>query len=185
MKKIWIILIGLTLFFSSSGIAFASYDILLKIDGIDGESVIDTHEGEIDVLAWSWSIAQSGSLHVGGGGGAGMADVQDVSLTKYIDKASVDLMLACLKGEHLKEAVLTVRQVAGETTIGIDILVITMSSVLVSSVSNGGSSDYERLTENVTLNFGKVKVSYTPQNADGSAGAAIDFTFNIETNAQE
>ena len=110
MKKAWIIFIGLTLFFSSSGIAFADVDMILKIEGIEGESVIQDHEYEIDVLAWSWGIAQSGSLHVGGGGGAGKADVQDVSLTKYIDKASVDLMLNCLKGEHFKEAVLTVRK---------------------------------------------------------------------------
>jgi type VI secretion system secreted protein Hcp len=182
MKKVWVIFIGLTLFFSSSGIAFAAADMILKIDGIDGESVIDGHEDEIDVLAWSWGIAQSGSLHFAEGGFAGKADVQDVSLTKYIDKASVDLMLACLKGEHIKEAVLTVRK-AGQSPI--DYLVITMSPVLVSSVSNGGSTGYDRLTENVTLNFAKIKVSYTPQKADGSADAAIDFTWNIEQNYQE
>ena len=182
MKKAWVIFIGLTLFFSSSSIAFAGAEMILKIDGIDGESVINGHEGEIDVLAWSWGIAQSGSLHFGGGGGADSADVQDVSLTKYIDKASVDLMLACLKGDHLKEAILTMRK-AGDQPI--DTLVITMSPVLVTSVNNGGSAGYDRLTENVTLNFAKVTVSYTPQKADGSADAAIEFTWNIEKNEQE
>jgi type VI secretion system secreted protein Hcp len=62
---------------------------------------------------------------------------------------------------------------------------ITMSPVLVTSVSTGGSSGDERLTENVTLNFAKVKVSYTPQNADGRADAAIVFTWNIEHNIEE
>lgn len=182
MKKAWIIFIGLTLFFSSSSIAFAETDMILKIEGIEGESAVQDHESEINVLAWSWGIAQSGSLHVGGGGGAGMADVQDVSLTKYIDKASVDLMLACLNGTHLTEAILTVRK-AGEEPV--DYLVITMSPVLVTSVSTGGSGGQDRLTENVTLNFAKVKVSYTPQKDDGSADAAIDFTWNIEQNIEE
>lgn len=192
MKKALIFCIGLTLlFFSSSSIAQDPLDdesnsggvvISLKIDGIDGESMIDGHEDEIDVLAWNWGIAQSGSMHVGGGGGAGMASVEDLSLTKYVDKASAALMLACLKGEHLKEAILTVRKDGGEP---IDQLVITMSPVIVTSVSNGGSSGNDWLTENVTLNFAKAKVSYTPQKEDGTADAAIEFTWNIEANDQE
>ena len=73
-------------------------DITLKIDGVDGESKIDGHEGEIDVLAWSWGHeSQSGSMHVGGGGGAGKANIQDVSLTKYVDKASTNLIRKLLQ----------------------------------------------------------------------------------------
>ncbi|EHC95270.1 Putative cytoplasmic protein USSDB7A, partial [Salmonella enterica subsp. enterica serovar Rubislaw str. A4-653] len=35
-----------------------SYDIFLKIDGIDGESMDDKHKNEIEVLGWRWiSIA--------------------------------------------------------------------------------------------------------------------------------
>ena len=44
-------------------------DMTLKIDGADGESKIQRHENEIDVLAWSWGMSQSGSMHIGGGGG--------------------------------------------------------------------------------------------------------------------
>ena len=45
-------------------------------------------EGGIDLLAWSWGMSQSGSFHVGGGGGAGKANFQDISCTKWIDKGS-------------------------------------------------------------------------------------------------
>ena len=192
MKKVLIYFIGQALFCYSSNstaqdsvddeISTGGIDIILKIDGIDGESRIDNHEDEIDVLAWSWGIAQSGSMHVGGGGGAGMANVQDVSLTKYVDKASADLMLACFNGEHLKEAILTVRKSGDQPA---DILVITMSPVMVTSVSAGGSGGNDWLTENISLNFAKVNVSYTPQKEDGSADAAIDFTWNIEVNLEE
>ena len=78
-------------------------DILLKIEGVDGESVIQDHEGEIDVLAWSWGLSQSGSMHVGGGAGSGKVNVQDISLTKYVDKATPSLMRTCCNGEHLTE----------------------------------------------------------------------------------
>jgi type VI secretion system secreted protein Hcp len=194
MKKTLIIFVGLSLFFfSSSSIAQdpiieesssvnGSVDILLKMDGIDGESVIYGHEGEIDVLAWSWGATQSGSMHVGGGSGAGRVSVQNLSLTKYVDKASIDLLRACFTGTHVPEAILTVRKSGKDA---LDYMEITMSPVLVTSVSTGGSSGDERLTENVTLNFAKVKVSYTPQNADGRADAAIVFTWNIEHNIEE
>jgi type VI secretion system secreted protein Hcp len=157
-------------------------DMILKIEGVDGESKIKGHENEIDVLAWSWGITQSGSMHIGGGGGSGKADVHDISLTKYVDKASINLMRNCLNGAHLGEAVLTVRK-AGKDPV--DYVVITISPVLVTSVSTGGSGGEDRLTENITLNFAKVKTSYTPQKDDGTADAAIDLTWNVETNVEE
>jgi type VI secretion system secreted protein Hcp len=42
-------------------------DMFIKIDTLKGESVDKTHAGEIDVLAWSWGVSNSGSAHVGGG----------------------------------------------------------------------------------------------------------------------
>ena len=38
-------------------------DMFLKIGDIKGESADDKHAGEIDVLAWSWGMSQSGTTH--------------------------------------------------------------------------------------------------------------------------
>jgi type VI secretion system secreted protein Hcp len=157
-------------------------DILIKIEGVDGESVIQDHEDEIDVLAWSWGMSQSGSMHVGGGAGAGKVNIQDVSLTKYVDKASPSLMRACCNGEHLTEATLTIRK-AGKDAL--DYLKIKMSPVLVTSLDTGGSGGEDRLTENVTLNFAKVEVGYTPQKPDGTGDAEISLIWNVEKNVEE
>ena len=105
---------------------------------------------------------------MGSGAGAGKVNVQDLSLTKYIDTASPPLMLACCNGKHFPEAKLTVRK-AGETPL--EYLVIKMTEVMVTSVSTGGSGGEDRLTENVTLNFAKVEVTYTPQDAKGKVRA--------------
>ena len=67
-------------------------DMFLKVDGIEGESQDEKHAKEIDVLAWSWGMSQSGTMHAGGGGGAGKVAVQDVSVTKYVDASSNGLM---------------------------------------------------------------------------------------------
>ncbi len=79
-------------------------DMFLKLDKIDGESQDDAHKGEIDVLAWSWGMSQSGNMHMGGGGGAGKVSIQDVSVTKYVDKASATLMKYCSQGDHIPNA---------------------------------------------------------------------------------
>jgi len=157
-------------------------DMFIKIGDIEGESADDAHGGEIDVLAWSWGMSQSGSMHVGGGGGSGKVNVQDLSLTKFVDKSSANLMLHCCNGKHIPECTLVVRK-AGENPV--EYVTIVLTDCLVSSVSTGGSGGEDRLTENVTLNFGTVKVSYQPQGKDGAAdGGAIEMGWNIEKNVK-
>ena len=155
-------------------------DMFLKISGVEGESADDKHTKEIDVLAWTWGATQSGTMHVGTGGGSGKVSAQDLSCTKYVDSASHALLLACCNGEHYKEAVLVVRK-AGKDPI--EYVKITMTNVLISSIQTGGTKDQaERLTEQVSLNFSQIKFEYTPQNADGSAGATKTAGWDIAAN---
>lgn len=154
-------------------------DMFAKFDGIEGEAVDSTHKGEIDVLSWSWGVSQSGTAHMGAGGGAGKASVQDLSMTKYVCKASPELIKRTCNGKHIPSVVLTVRK-AGEKPL--EYLVITLTDVLITSVSTGGSGGEDRLVENVTLNFAKVKVEYTEQAKDGSKGKTVSSEYNIAEN---
>lgn len=157
-------------------------DMFLNIEDkkVKGESRDKTHKDTIDVLSWSWGISTSGTTHSGGGGGAGKASFQDISLTKYIDKATPPLMDGIAKGTHYKNAKLIVRKAGGTP---LEYLIITMETVLVTSISVGGSGGEDRQTENITLNFANVKVSYQPQNADGSKdGGVVEMAYNIAEN---
>jgi len=154
-------------------------DMFMKIGSLKGESMDKTHAGEMDVLAWSWGVSNSGSAHMGGGMGAGKANVQDISFTKWIDKSTPDLMLAACNGKHFPEAKLVVRK-AGETPL--EYLIITMKDVLITSISTGGSGGEDRLTENVTLNFASVQVEYTEQTATGAPGDKPKMSWNIAQN---
>jgi type VI secretion system secreted protein Hcp len=138
-------------------------------------------KGACDVLAWSWGMSQSGTFHGGGGGGAGKANFQDVSFTKYVDKASPALMIAVAKGSHIDECKLTVRK-AGEGQQ--KYIEITMKNCLVSSVSTGGSGGEDRLTENVTLNFATVNFEYFLQDAKGSTASGGVFKWKIAENTE-
>ena len=155
-------------------------DMFLDLDKIKGESQDKTWKDKIDILAWSWGMSQSGTMHTGGGGGSGKANFQDISITKYLDKASTDLMKACSKGDHIAKAKLVVRK-AGSTPL--EYLTIELTGVLISSISTGGSGGEDRLTENITLNFKEFKVKYQPQKADGSKdGGVLEHGFNIAQN---
>ena len=154
-------------------------DMFMKLGDIKGEAQDSVHAEEIDVLSWSWGMSNAGSAHMGSGQAAGRANVQDLHFTKHIDVATPALMLACCNGKHFPEAKLIVRK-AGEKPL--EYLEITMTDVLVSSYSSGGHGSEDRLTEQVSLNFGKVKVKYTEQKKDGKKGAQPELGWDISAN---
>jgi type VI secretion system secreted protein Hcp len=156
-------------------------DMFIKIGDLKGEAQDQKHKGEIDVITWTWGVSNSGTAHAGSGAGAGKANVQDLSFTKWMDKSSTPLLLACCNGKHFPEAFLTVRK-AGEKPV--EYLKVKLEEVLISSVSTGASGHDDRLTEHVTLNFGKVSVDYTPQDDKGASGTAIPMSWDIAGNTR-
>lgn len=158
-------------------------DMFLTIeDGkIKGESKDKKNKDAIDVLSWSWGLSQTGTMHGGGGGGAGKVNVQDLTITKYVDRASPDLMLSMCQGTHYKNAKLTVRKAGGAEPL--PYLVITLEKVLVSSMTSGGSGGDERLVETISLNFAVVKVQYQPQKEDGTKdGGVVEMAWDVAAN---
>jgi len=151
-------------------------DMFIKIDDIKGESSDDKHKDEIEVLSWNWGVTQSGTMHQGTGGGAGKANVQDLTFTKLVDKSTPNLVRFACNGKHLGTAVLTVRKAAGDSPL--EYVKITLTNVIVTSVNLGGTGGV-LLSETVSLNFAQVKLEYTPQKtkggvAEGGGSVAYD-----------
>jgi type VI secretion system secreted protein Hcp len=156
-------------------------DAFLKLGALKGESIVKGFENQIQVLAWSWGMSQSGTTHHGTGGGAGKVNVQDLSFTHYVDSATPPLVLACCNGTHYEEATLTQRKAGGDP---LPYLVIKLKDIIVTSVSAGGSGGEDRVTESVSLNFAAFEVSYQPQDNKGAkAGGAIEVKYDIAKNA--
>lgn len=181
-KKSFLLIIFTLLLLNSSLTASAAVDLYLKIDDVPGEAQSSKHTGEIDVLAWSWGMAQSGTMHAGSGGGGGKVSIQDLSITKYIDKSSPVLMLYTCNGKQFPKVVLTIEH-SGKTLV--PYLKITMTEVIVTSLSTGGSGGQDRLTENITFNFAEVDVEYTPMNQDGTSLPPIRFGWDVAKNVQK
>ena len=155
-------------------------DYFLKIDGIPGESTDAKHKDEINALAFSWGVSQSGPTGPGGGGGAGKAVFDDLLVVERTSKASPKLWLACASGQHIKSAILTCRK-HGKAPL--EFLKITLTDVLISSYEIDGSDD-ELPLDQIALAFAKVEMAYTPQDATGKAQPPVKSGWDVKKNAK-
>ena len=89
------------------------------------------------------------------------------------------LMKLCATGEHVDEAVLTIRKSGTDLQ---EFIVITMGKVFVSQVSPSGQDGGGDIYEGVSLQFATVKFEYKPQKEDGSLDAGVIFDYDIKAN---
>lgn len=183
MRKIPLILfLACICFFSISSLAYSAVDICLSLTGIPGESVVPNHEGEIDVLAWSWGASNlNNSIPSRGAWTDARTIAEPLVVIKYIDKASPFLILAALNGNIIQEAILYVKKSGRDS---FDYIKITMSNVQVSNVSNDCDMNMDRPIEEVNLVFSEVCYAYTPQQDGGSPDAEIVTCWDVEGNRQ-
>ena len=145
----------------------------MKLGDIKGEATDKGHKNEIDVLSWSWGMSQSGSI----GGGTGRVNVQDISITKNVDSSSTEIYQALVTGQHVRDVIIEVssKKYSGNEPY----LTYTLKNVIITSVSTGGSGGEDRLTENVTLNFEEIKVTYQAFEDKKKSGSPYEFQFNV------
>ncbi len=154
-------------------------DGFLKIEGpkVEGESKVQGHVGEIQILDVHFGINQPAGGHFGTGSGVGKADFHDISLTKRFDAASPTLMGFCANGKHFDKGTVTLRKVSGDET-PMTWLTIEMEHVLISAITPSGLASGEGM-EHLTLNFDKIKMEYTPQTEKGAKDKAKVFDFKV------
>ncbi len=173
-------LLSLTL--TNPGKALAAYDCFLKVDGIPGESTDDKHKDWIEIFSWSFGETQpaSATRSTAGGASAERVKMQDFKFTMKNNKTSPKLFQACAQGEHLKEVKLEVCRATGDKQ---KFLEIKLENVVVSSFLSLGNSTQTYPMEEISLNFGKIKIIFTQQKrADGSGGGYVEGGWDVETN---
>ena len=151
-------------------------DIFAKLGDIKGESLDAKHKDEIEVLSFSWGVANTVAP---GGGGGGKATFHDLSFVHRIDRASPLLLKACATGTHIKEATLTNRK-AGKTQH--EYLIVKMNDIIITGVAPSGvAGQPDTGSEMVTLTFAKVDLEYKTQNPNGTAGGGVSFRYDLTT----
>jgi type VI secretion system secreted protein Hcp len=154
--------------------------MFLKLDGITGESLDSVHSGEIQVVAWSWGVHQSGAAAFGSGSGAGKVDFQDMVITKPVDLSTPTLWLKCCNGAGIATGLLTVRKAGGTP---LEYLKIAMGNLIVSHCSTAGSGSDDVQHETVGLHFQNFKLTYTKQDEGGAAAGDASGGWDISKNS--
>jgi len=143
--------------------AQAAQNMFLEISGVPGEVVTPAaFINQIQVLAVSWGGSKICTSPI---------NVQDVSLTKYMDKASTPLLAAMR--DHTVYPTATLRFVRTDGQVYTS---YQLTNATVTSISTGGSNGEDRNSENVTLSFSQMTVTYTFIDSSGKAGATTSTT---------
>lgn len=152
----------------------ADADYYLKIETIEGESVVTEGATDAGVLnkacqieSWSFGASNAGSAGLGTGLGTGKVSLQDFHFAIYNGKASVQLFLACAKGNHIPKATLSCRKTGGGGTPYTYYRVI-FEDIVISSFQTGGSNGGGALPiEQISFNFTKITHQYFEQETKG------------------
>lgn len=162
-------------------------NIYLKLDGIEGECRAKGHEKEIEILSWSHGFSQpTSSVRASSGACVEKANHSDINVTKYLDSASDDILKSIWSGKLVKTAVITCyRSDGSESNEHVEYLKIELDEVIISNFSiSGGAGDIP--IENLSLNYGKIKYTYTPQKEeDGTGGSAQPISCDLVLNKIE
>ncbi len=141
-----------------------AFDGFIKLDGIDGESTDDKHQGWIEICDCNMEILQTVSTTASSAGGAAAerANFSDLRFTKLLDKSSPQLALACAKGKHFDKVTIELCRAGSEKT---KFMEIKMDDCLISAIAMNAGVDFP--SETIHLNYGKIRWTYTQQNRRG------------------
>lgn len=153
-----------------------SRDMFLKVTtarqgAIKGESIDDKHQGDIDVLGWSWGMNVNSSLSTSG---AGRATMHELHVQKSVDSASTALMAALRNNELIKKAVLTVRK-AGKSQHEYFKITIEDGRITGMDVATADHEPVPRIAERLSFSFQKISIEYVPQGPDGQPRGSMQF----------
>lgn len=158
-------------------------DMFLKFDPIiEGESRDKAHEGDIDILAWSWGVNNPGKMGgLGRGMGAGKATFESISFVSYFEKSTTSLLLSCAAGTHFTKSTLYCRKAGNKPQVYLTIELITCT---VSLVEMNASLNDERQTVSFRLNFGAVQVEYKVQDSRGNVAGTTRFGWDVAAHTE-
>lgn len=157
----------------------ANQDYYLKIDTIEGESEAKGFEKQMQIESFSFGASNSGSAVQGTGLGVGKVSLQDFHFVVQNGKASPQLFLACAKGNHIPQAILTCRKAGGDGN-PYTYLKVTFGDIVLSSFQTGGSGGQILPMEQVSFNFTNITFEYFQQKADGTVALTNTTSYDIK-----
>ena len=150
--------------------------IFLYLEGVPGDSTVESHKDWIDVLSFNYGIRNPSQYGASGtGAAAGRPQFGDLVITKYLDKASPQLYLMASNGMHIPEARLEVIRR------GNLVLRYRLSDVTVGAVETAGEAA-ERILDKVSLKYGRIEWTYFVQDPTGRPSGEVKTGWDLTAN---
>jgi len=157
-----------------------TWDAYLTVEGVTGESQRAGHEGEIELISFSFGASNPSSIGIGSGGGIGKADLSTFSFFKHTDASSAELFKHCCAGKHFPTAKVTMYKAGGDGG-ALDYLIFEFEEVYVDHIQWSGSEGEGIPVEEVAFSFGKVVVTYNQQDAEGAKAGSFMGSWDVRT----
>lgn len=143
--------------------AIAAFDEFLKLQGVDEELTLT-----------GFSVGIKNCTDGGDGGAAsreaGSVHIQDLSITKVIDKSSPLIFQWTTSGKHFDNATLDVLNTSSPAGKGdVPYLTIKMQDVIITSLQYSAAASDSQVSESLSINYGQVQFIYNTQNSDAAA----------------
>jgi type VI secretion system secreted protein Hcp len=144
----------------------------LKMSGVTGESLVNGHVGDMDLVSWDWGL-QSAPHVLSDGSPEGASSFHALNIVKRVDRATPTLFSFCDTHKVISSGKLTVSKASGGTPL--EYVTIDMTNLRIIKVDV--RTEEAELTEHLTLSCETMTFNYTPQASGGAqASGAISFT---------
>ena len=159
----------------------AMQDYFLDLDGVAGESQDDDGKlkNKIHISSFSFGVTNSGTGGINLGSGASKSSVQDLHLTKVMDKSSPNLWIGCCNGKHFTKATFYARRAGENPQV---YLKYELTEVFITSYACSGAEGGGIAQESFSLNFSKCEMTYTTQADKGTDAVSIPKTWDVKAN---
>ena len=150
----------------------------VKFDGIDGESDESSHDKWSDLLSFN----QGQSVPEPSGQSRQRASVTfgDIVVVKALDKSSPKIAEAVLTGKVFPKVEIDLTASYGEAG-RLVYYAYELTNARVTSYNIGSSGQGDDVpTDNFSLNFEEIKVTYTERDADGKKKGDVEYTWKVE-----
>jgi type VI secretion system secreted protein Hcp len=150
--------------------------IFLHLDGITGDSKIEQHVGDIQLISATFSGSDPISMQSGRGAAVGKVSFGPLIATKHFDSSSQSLFLKMCKGTSIATGRLSFANPNTSPYLTVDFTSLRIAGIVTSSAS-------EPATDSISLTYETILLTYRNQNPDGSFSQPTVVGWNLSTNS--
>jgi len=152
----------------------------IKFEGVSGEAQDKDHKEWSDILSFQQGLHQPGSGATGPTRRRGDVIVEDLHVTKELDKASPKIAESICKGKVFPKVEIHVTASYTDAS-RVTYYAYELKNVLVTSYNVSGSAQAEDVpTEDISLDFEEFKVTYTEADNQGKSKGSVEYEWKVE-----